>query len=417
MALSGMKIIPAEQASRPSKLKITDIRGCMVRAGGENYPIIKIYTNQDVFGLGEVRDSGRLSQAFIFKSFLVGQDPLDVEGILRRIKPMAGQSRNGGGYSAVDMALNDLAGKVLGIPAYRLYGSKRRSRIPAYCDTVSEKDPKTYQAKMKKRLDLGFKHFKMDLQKQLIQDKPGALAGHNQSPTDKGLAYWGEYVAAVRDVIGWDKSLGADHFGYLTVDDGIRLGKAMEKYSLNFIEDCIPYTRPDSVQLNKMITDGSPTPTLHGEDLFGFETFRPWIENHAVDIIHPDMETSGGILETKKIADYANMHGIPVMFHMAGSPIGCMASLHCACLVDDLISMENHSVDTEWWGDLITGADKPIINNGEYTVPEKPGLGVELNEEVAKKHLIVPGYFEPTPQFDLPMVGTHFGIPPDAIKE
>jgi L-alanine-DL-glutamate epimerase-like enolase superfamily enzyme len=330
---------------------------------------------------------------------------------------MAGQSRNGGGYSAIDMALSDIAGKVLGIPCYRLYGSKKRSKIPAYCDTVTTNDKNQLQGLMKKRLDLGFRHFKMDLGKRLIQDKPGALAGQNQSPTDKGLQYWGEYVAAVRDAIGWDKSLGADHFGYLTVDDGIRLGKAMEKYSMNFIEDPIPYTRPNSVYLNKMITDGSPTPTLHGEDLFGFDAFRPWIENNAVDFIHPDMLTSGGILETKRIADYANLHGIPVYFHMAGSPVGAMASIHCACLIDDFIAMENHAVDSEWWGDLVTGVEKPFINNGDYIVPEKPGLGIELNEDVVKAHLIIPGYFEPTPQYDLPMVGTHFGIPVDAIKK
>lgn len=414
MAATGLAFNPAETYSRPTDLRITDIRGCMVRAGGENYPIIKIYTNQDVYGLGEVRDSGRLSQAFIYKSFLVGQDPLNIEGILRRIKPMAGNARNGGGYSAIDMALCDIAGKVLGIPAYRLLGSKRRDKVTAYCDTPSESDQDVYMEKVKKRFDMGFTHFKMDMQKRLIRDRPGAFAG--ESPTDKGLEYWGELVASVRDIIGWDKVLGADHFGYLTVDDGIRLGKAMEKYSMAYIEDVISYTRSNSYMLNKMITDASPTPTLHGEDLFGMENFRPWIENHSVDIIHPDMETSGGLIETKKIADYANMHGIPVMFHFAGSPVGCMASVHCACLVDDFISMENHAVDTEWWGDLVTGIEKPIILNGEYTVPETPGIGVELNEEVVKEHLIVPGFFEPTPEFDKPMVGTHFGMPVDAIE-
>lgn len=413
--ISGLAINPAESYSRPSELKITDIRGCTVRAGGENYPIIKIYTNQDVYGLGEVRDSGRLSQALIYKSFLVGQDPMNIEAILKRIKPMAGNARNGGGYSAIDMALCDIAGKVLGIPAYRLLGSKRRDKITAYCDTPSVLDLDEYRDLMKKRLEMGFTHFKMDLQKRLYRHRPGALSGH--SITDKGFEYMSEFVEAARTVIGYDKVLGADHFGYLNVDDGIRLGKAMEQYSLAFIEDVINYDRPNSLYLNKKITEGSPTPTLNGEDLFGFEIFRPWIEQHAVDIIHPDMETSGGIIETKKIADYANMHGIPVMFHFAGSPVGCMASVHCACLVDDLISMENHAVDTEWWGDLVTGIDKPIIKNGEYTVPEKPGIGVELNEEVVKENLIIPGYFEPTPQYDNPMVGTHFGIPVDAIDK
>lgn len=412
---SGLAFNPAQTASRPSNLRITDIRGCMVRAGGENYPIIKIYTNQDVYGLGEVRDSGRLSQAFIYKSFLVGRDPLNIEGVLRRIKPLAGQSRAGGGYSAIDMALCDIAGKVLGIPAYRLLGSKRRSQVTAYCDTPSERDRDVYMEKIQLRVDKGFTHYKMDLQKRLIRDKPDAFAG--ESPTDKGLGYWGELVAGARDIIGWDKVLGADHFGYLTVDDGIRLGKAMEQYSLAYIEDVISYTRQNSIQLNKMVTEGSPTPTLHGEDLFSIETFRPWVENHAVDIIHPDMETSGGIIETKRIAEYANMYGIPVMFHFAGSPVGCMASVHCASLVDDFISMENHAVDVPWWDDLVTGVEKPIINRGMYTVPETPGIGVELNEEVVKEHLITPGYFEPTTMYDKPMVGTHFGVPVDAIQE
>jgi len=225
------------------------------------------------------------------------------------------------------------------------------------------------------------------------------------------LEYWGEYVAAVRDVIGWEYALGSDHYGYLTVDDGIRLGKAMEKYSMAYLEDVINYDRTNSVYLNKKITDNSPTPTLNGEDIFGFEAFRPWIENNAVDIIHPDMETSGGIIETKKICDYANIYGVRVMFHFAGSPVGCAASLHCAALVDDFISMENHAVDVEWWGDLVTGIPKPIISNGDYTVPESPGIGVELNEDVIKEHLILPGYFEPTTQYDEPMVGTHFGVP------
>jgi L-alanine-DL-glutamate epimerase-like enolase superfamily enzyme len=195
LGITGLAFNPAQSASRPSDLKITDIRGATVRAGGENYPIIKIYTNQDVYGLGEVRDSGRLSQALIYKSFLVGQDPLNIEGILKRIKPLAGQSRNGGGYSAIDMALCDIAGKVLGIPAYRLFGSKRRSKVTAYCDTPSETDIDVYKSLMKKRLDMGFTHFKMDLQKRLYQNKPGALSG--QSPTDKGFAYMGEFVAAV----------------------------------------------------------------------------------------------------------------------------------------------------------------------------------------------------------------------------
>jgi L-alanine-DL-glutamate epimerase-like enolase superfamily enzyme len=119
-----------------------------------------------------------------------------------------------------------------------------------------------------------------------------------------------------------------------------------------------------------------------------------------VDIIHPDPETSGALRETKRIADYADMHGIPTAIHFAGSPVGCMASVHMACTIRNFVSMENHAIDMPWWGDLVTGIEKPIVNKGYITVPEKPGLGVELNEEVVKKYLRRPGYFEPTPMFD-----------------
>mgnify|MGYP001815573885 FL=1 len=295
-------------------------------------------------------------------------------------------------------------------------GSKRRDKIPCYADTPSVVDIEEYKDLLRKRVAMGFDHYKMDLQKRIYgHGKTDAFAG--QSITDKGYEYMSKYIEAAREIIGWDKPLGADHWGYMTVDDGIRLGKAVEPYSLAYIEDVIHWQRPNSAYLNKLVTEGSPTPTLHGEDLFGFDEFRPWIEQRSCDIIHPDMETSGGIIETKKIADYANMHGIPVMFHFAGSPVGCLASVHCAALVDDFISMENHAIDTEWWGDLVTGVEKPIINKGYITVPETPGIGVELNDDVVKEHLIVEGYFEPTTQFDLPMVGQHFGVPVDAIKK
>jgi L-alanine-DL-glutamate epimerase-like enolase superfamily enzyme len=221
----------------------------------------------------------------------------------------------------------------------------------------------------------------------------------------------GEYVEAVRDAIGYEVSLGADHFGRMTVESGIRLGEAMAKprRKLAYIEDVIPYTASQAVEMMAQITAKSPTPTLGYEDLFGLPNFRPFISENAVSIIHPDMETSGGLMETKKIADYAYRYGIKTMFHHAGSPVGALASVHCACTIRDFVCMENHAMDLPWWEDLVTGLDKPLIKDGHYTVPEKPGLGIELNDEVVQKYLRDPkylskaGYFEPTPEFDQPI--------------
>ena len=114
-------------------------------------------------------------------------------------------------------------------------------------------------------------------------------------------------------------------------------------------------------------------------------------------------------METKKIADYAYRHGIKTMFHHAGSPIGAMASVHCACTIRDFLCMENHAMDIPWWEDMVTGPAKPLIKDGHYTIPEKSGLGVELNDEVVQKYLREPkylhkaGYFEPTTEFDQPI--------------
>lgn len=389
-------VSPVNTNSAPSGLKITDMRACTV-AANYDYPIIRIDTNQGVFGLGEVRDAGVKGIALILKAHVLGKNPLQIESILDSIRQFAGQGRMGGGYSAVDMALHDIAGKVYGVPAWRLVGPKYRERICIYCDTTGHKDPKIYGERMLKRKKMGFTFFKMDLYTSMVADRPGAVH-QNGAATEKGLKYLCEYIEAVRDSIGWDAPLGADHFGRLSVNDSIRYARAFEPYQLAWAEDFISYRDWRGF---KAISDATTTPILTGEDAFGLEEgFQNLIENHAVDIIQPDPETSGGLRETKKIADYADMHGIPTVLHFAGSPVGCMAAVHLAATLKNFIVMENHAVDMPWWSDLVKGLSQPIIQNGYIPVPDSPGLGVELNEQVIKEHLRYPGYFDPTPVYD-----------------
>ena len=387
---------PVNRNSAPSELRITDMRACRV-AANYDFPIIRIYTNQDVYGLGEVRDAGVEGIALILKAHLVGKNPLEIEPILRSIRPFANHGRMGGGFSAVDMALHDIAGKVYGVPAWRLVGSKVRDRIRLYCDTTGSTDPKIYAQRMAARKKLGFTFFKMDLYTRLVKDRPGAIGG-NGAATDKGLGYLCEYIQAVRDAIGPDAPLAADHFGNISVNDSIRYARAFEPYQLAWAEDMVPWT---NWRGQKIIADATTTPILTGEDVFGLEGgFDTMIDNRAVDIIQPDPETSGGLLETKRIADYADRNGIPTVLHFAGSPVGCMASVHCAATMRNFIVMENHAVDMPWWQDLVNGIPKPIVQEGYIRVPDRPGLGVELNDDVVKQHLRRPGYFEPTPMYD-----------------
>ena len=391
--------------SAPSQLRITDMRAIRI-ASNYDYPIIRIDTNQGVYGLGEVRDAGNEGMALVLKPHIVGKNPLNIEPILDSIRNFTNQRRFGGGYSALDIALHDIAGKVYGVPAWRLIGSQYRDRVRCYCDTTESSSTKIYATRMTARKKMGFTFFKMDIMPSMIRDRPGGLNTRGVA-TAKGLQMYGEHIQAVRDAIGWDQPLAADHFGPLDLKDSIRHARFFEQYELAWAEDLLQVgalgtgDAPKNWRAYKEIKESTVTPINTGESLFGLEEgFRPLIENNAVDLIHVDPLTSGGMRETKRISDFASMYGIQTVIHFAGSPVGCMASVHMISTLKDFLTMENHAVDIPWWGDLVTGPAKPIIQNGYIRVPDTPGIGVELNEEACRAHLRVPGYFEPTTQFD-----------------
>ena len=389
---------PLNKSSAPSDLKITDMRVCTV-AANYDYPIIRIDTNQGVYGYGEVFAAGIAGSALILKAHLLGKNPLDIHGILRGIRLSAGQGFWNTGYGAVDLALHDIAGKVYGVPVWRLLGEKLRDRALIYCDTTGHRDPKVYARRVARRKEMGFKFFKMDLYTSLVRDRPGAVESRGVA-TEKGLGYLCEILAAGRDAIGWETPLACDHFGPLNVNDAIRYARAFEPYHLAWAEDLIP-----EPWLNwrgfKTISEATTTPVCTGEQAFGLEEgFRDLIDNYAVDLLHPDYVGSGGFREIKRIADYAAAHGIPTVIHQPGSPVGQVAMAHLAAVLTNFVAVEHHAADMPWWQDLVTKPAKPILQDGYVKVPDEPGLGVELNEEVIKQHLRSPGYFEPTPMYN-----------------
>lgn len=123
----------------------------------------------------------------------------------------------------------------------------------------------------------------------------------------------------------------------------------------------------------------------------------------GIAVIHPDLLTSGGILETKKIGDAAENHGVAMAIHMAESPIAAMAAAHVAVATENFLALENHAVDVPWWDDLVTGLSKPIVKDGFIAVPDKPGLGIDdVDDAVISQHLQdgATGIWEPTDQWD-----------------
>jgi L-alanine-DL-glutamate epimerase-like enolase superfamily enzyme len=404
--------------SAPSDLKITDMR----IAWADNVPIIKIYTNQDIYGLGEVRDGGSPTYALFLKSRLLGKNPCSVEQIFKNLKQFGGHGRQGGGVSGIEIALWDLAGKAYGVPVYQLLGGKYRDKIRMYADTPSAEDPEVTANRIIKRKEKGFTFFKIDFGLELIRNVPNAIVGSknqdlNKAWTDEWMTYGQtkhpftglqiteigfqkleEYIARVRDIVGYEVPIAADHFGHFDVNTAIRLGKAVDKYRLAWLEDLIPWIYTDQW---KEISHAIETPTLTGEDIYLKEEFIKLCDSHAVDMVHPDLVSSGGILETKKIGDYAEEKGVAMALHWAGSPISLMANVHCAAATQNFMALEHHHVDDENFEDMAEGIQKPILDNGFIKVPDTPGLGIDLNEKVIKERLKKgEDYFAPTPQWD-----------------
>jgi len=304
---------------------------------------------------------------------------------------------------------------VYNVPIYQMLGGKFRDRVRIYADTDESDDPHVFAQRLKARKEeMGLTWLKMDVGLPLLRGIPGTVTAPAEQTawernqlmhpfvateiTQKGIEKLCEYVQAAREAVGMEIPLSMDHLGHLGVNSIIRLGKAYEKFNLSWIEDVIPWQYTDMLA---HITAESPTPILTGEDIYLKEEFVKLCERHAVSKIHPDISTSGGILETHKIGDRAMDLGVPMAMHYAGTPVGAMASVHCAAATENFLACENHSLDVPWWQDLVEGIEKPIIDKGFIKVPDKPGLGITLNDEVCKQHLAPnTGYFEPTPQWN-----------------
>lgn len=393
-ALEGVRT-----AGRPSDLRITDLRIANLAGVPFHSTILRIDTNQGLSGYGEVRDGAGKHYALLLKSRILGANPCDVDRLFRRIKQFGHHARGAGGVCGVEMALMDLAGKAYGVPAYQLAGGRFRDRVLCYADTPTEPDGEAMGRRLLERRRRGFRFLKMDVGVRLLRDVPDAVIAppgaleetQVMHPftgiqlTDRGIQHLVEYVATARSIAGYDIPIAADHFGHLGVSSCIRLARALEPFSLAWVEDLVPWQLTEQW---RDITTAIATPTCTGEDIFLREGFRPLIEREAVRILHPDPATSGGILETKRIGELAEEHGIPIALHMAATPIATMAAAAIGAATSNFLVLEHHAADVPFWSDLVTGLPTPLIRDGEIALPDAPGLGFTgINEDLFREHL------------------------------
>src|SRR5574344_1035419 len=327
----------------PATLKITDMRFADIDGAPKRCTLLKLYTNLGLVGYGEVRDASSRTYAAMLKSRILGENPCNVDKIFRRIKQFGGDSRQAGGVCAIEVACWDLAGKAWGVPVWQLLGGRFRDRIRCYCDTDSDGGGRDMGAALKARMARGFTYLKMDLGIELLMNVPGALSAPLgfletmksnkiafQTPhgsinpaamrgaaydlfstahpftgihiTEKGLDYLENYMKDVRSVIGDEIPIAIDHLGHIPFEDCVQLGRRLDKYHLGWMEDPLPWRMTEQyVRLAR----AQMTPLGTGEDIYLKENFLPLLKSGALAVVHPDLLTAGGILETHKIGDLA----------------------------------------------------------------------------------------------------------------
>lgn len=382
------------------EVAITDIKTCVVE-GNFEWNLIEVETDAGVTGVGESYRGGGVPELVEYtKRFLVGENPLDVERIVRLIvQEMSGHGGTTGkvvtAASGIEIALWDVAGKVLDLPVYQLLGSKYRDKVRIYCDThageayqvedgataYADEDaysPEAYVEAAVRVLDMGFTALKFDLDLPMDNDPDRT----NGRLTNAAIRHKREIVERVREEIGYDVDLAFDCHWEYSVESAKRLAHELEPFDLMWLEDLIP---PENTDAQIEVTNSTRTPVATGENRFRIREFSKLLDEHGVDIITPDPTTVGGLAETKRIAARAEENYIPISPHNVCGPVGTIACVHLGATIPNFDVLEYHALAVEWWDDLIV-RDEPLIRDGHIEVPESPGLGIELNEETVAEH-------------------------------
>ena len=378
------------KVSVPSDLKITEIKCGYIRGGHSLF--VKIYTNQNIWGCGEGVDAtpGTYYLVKIFEDRIKGKSPLNVHRLFEDIRRSGFfEGAQSGMFvsvlTAVETALWDLAGKALGLPVYQLLGGKFRDKIRVYCDTALYQSklptPKDFADAAVNAKKMGFSAMKFDLDQ---RDDPHKYDLYNWTASPGELQRMVDQVAAAREAVGPLIDICLDMHGRYDAPTAQAIAKRLEPMNLMWLEEPIP---AENVEAYKLITESTSTPICAGENHYLAHGFRKMLEIGAVDIIMPDLQKAGGLGEGQRIANLANLYYVPFAPHMVASYLGAMASCHvCASVPNFLILEWQIYFHTDPMFKEIVSFDGPMVENGFIKLSEKPGIGVEINEEGMRKY-------------------------------
>ncbi|MCB0027465.1 MAG: mandelate racemase/muconate lactonizing enzyme family protein [Anaerolineales bacterium] len=369
-------------------MRITEIKSLPIWVGNRNQMVVKVETDEGIYGLGEAGLSGRelaVDGAIKhFREFLIGQDPMQRGRIWQEL--YRSQYFEGGrvllaAQSAIDIALYDIVGKALGVPVYELLGGKHRDVIPCFA-TASGGTGEQMVANAKLLFDHGWRTIRL---MGLLPERP---ADPNIFEPWKSIPYTAEWVTAVRQAVGSEVMLGIDYHHRLSIAETASFCQRLPAGTLDFLEEPIRDESPEAYAALRQMTN---IPFAVGEEFASKWQFLPFIERHLTDFARVDICNVGGFTEAMKVAGWAEAHYIDLMPHNPLGPICTAATIHMAAAVPNFASLEVRVTQTEnlYYGkDGVNDADvlftqQPRLEGNSFPVPTTPGLGVELNEEAA----------------------------------
>lgn len=382
----------APKPSMPSDLKITEIKCGYIRGGSRLF--LKIHTNQGIWGCGEAVDAvgGTYHLVKSFGRRLQGQNPLNPHRIFEdmRRSGVFGGAQSGmyvAVLTAIETALWDLTGKALGLPVYQLLGGKFRDRIRVYLDTALYQarlpGPELFAEAALEAKQMGFTAVKFDLDQ---ANDPARYDRYNWTASPGELQRMVDQMSAARKALGPNLDVCADMHGRYDLPTALAVAKAMEPLKLMWLEEPVP---AENVEAYRLIAQETSTPICAGENIYLAHGFRRLLEIGGVDIIMPDLQKAGGLGEGQRIANLANLHYVPFAPHMVASYLGAMAACHVCASVPNFMILEwqIYYHKEPMFKEIVT-FDGPMVENGFIRLSEKPGIGVEINEEGMRKYAV-----------------------------
>lgn len=365
-------------------MKITDVIPYPVWVGHRNQCLVKIETNEGLYGWGESGLSGRelavVGAVKHYREILLGRDPRNISGLwqeLYRSQYFEGGRVLAAAISAIDIALYDILGKALGVPVYQLLGGKHRDYVPCFATTPAPMGPQLLE----------------DVQ--LLQEHGWTVVRTTPGHPDKGgdnapfepresIGLTAKWLTKLREEIGEDLVLGIDYHHRLNVAEAASFCQRMPNGILDFLEEPIRDETPEAYEALRKMT---PVPFAIGEEFASKWQFLPYLERGITNFARIDVCNVGGLTEAMKVAAMAEAHYIDLMPHNPLGPVCTAATIHLAAAVPNVAWLEVRTSPTEdlKFDDAEIFPSQPQLQGTRFPVLEAPGLGIDVNEEYIKQ--------------------------------